>query len=59
MIESIEGVQSCKNLTLWEVGKSKYAGIVHIVVRSKANRSMIHDEVSTILRSNKIKKITC
>jgi zinc transporter 5/7 len=56
-IEKIDGVLECNNLTIWEMGKKKMISSVQLLVRSNANRSSIHDEVSTVLRSNKIKDI--
>lgn len=66
-IAAIEGVKECKELLIWEMAKSKtfaiiflekYVATVDLIVSSGANRSMIHDEVSTILRGMKVKDLT-
>jgi len=40
------------------MAKRKYVASTELVVGSNANRSLIHDEVSSILRSHKIKEMS-
>lgn len=49
----------CRGLTIWEVTPKKIAiGSADLIIGEKASRSTIHDELSTILRSNKVKNLT-
>lgn len=58
-IAKLEGVIQCRQLQMWEITPKKAAvAQVEIVVSDKANRGTIHDEVSTILRSSKVKDLT-
>lgn len=44
---------------MWEVTPKKAAvGSVVLVVKDKSNTGTIHDEVSTIMRSNKVRDLT-
>ncbi len=44
---------------MWEITPKKAAvAQVELVISDKANRGTIHDEVSTILRSSKVKDLT-
>jgi len=56
-ILKIEGVLKVNSLNIWEMGKSKFVGTIDISVGEKANRAMIHDEISTLLRGNKCREI--
>jgi hypothetical protein len=46
-------------MQLWEVTPKKASvGAVVLVVKDKCNAGTIHDEVSTIMRSNKVRDLT-
>ena len=58
-IQKLEGVVQCRSLQIWEITPKKVAvGSVDLVVADKAVRSTLHDEVSTIMRSSKVKDLT-
>ena len=61
-IDKLEGVVQCRGLSVWEITPKKAAvASVDLVVRDSCDhqvRSTIHDEISTILRSNKVKEMT-
>lgn len=57
-IVKIEGVLKVNEINIWEMGKGKFVGSVDLSVGEKANRSMIHDEISTLLRGNKCREIS-
>jgi zinc transporter 5/7 len=58
-IEKLEGVLACRQLSLWEITQKKAAvAAVDLVISDSAQRGSLHDEVSTILRSNKVRDLT-
>lgn len=59
MFSKLDGVIQCDRMQLWEVTPKKASvGAVVLVVKDKCNTGTIHDEVSTIMRSNKVRDLT-
>jgi zinc transporter 5/7 len=57
--EQLNGVLACRQLWIWEITPKKAAvASVELIVREDASRGTLHDEVSTILRSNKVRDLT-
>ena len=55
----IEGVIQCQSVSMWEVTPKKAAVCAAVlVVKDKCNTGTIQDEVSTIMRSNKVRDLT-
>jgi len=58
-IEKLEGVVEVRRLKIWEITPKKAAvASIEMVVKEAANRGTIHDEVSTVMRSSKVKDMT-
>ena len=48
-----------RKLKIWEITPKKAAvASIEVVVKDIANRGTIHDEVSTVMRSSKVKDMT-
>jgi len=59
MFLKLDGVVQCKKVSLWEITPKKAAvGAVVLFVKDDANTGTIHDEVSTIMRSHKVRDLT-
>jgi zinc transporter 5/7 len=58
-VDLMPGVVELRRMQMWEMTPKKAAvGALEVVVTESAVRGVLHDEISTLLRSNKVKDVT-